>query len=81
MKHDASVHVPVELKERLDALSRRVRRDASDIAAEALNDYLDAAEREPSELFVSNEAMMAWLNSWGTPDERKAPEADIRKPA
>lgn len=43
MKHDASVHVSVELKERLDALSRRVRRDVSDIAAEALNEYLDAA--------------------------------------
>ncbi len=81
MKHDASVHVSVELKERLDALSRRIRRDVSDIAAEALNEYLDAAEREPSELFVSNEAMIAWLNSWGMADERKAPEADIRKPA
>ncbi|MBA3041398.1 MAG: ribbon-helix-helix domain-containing protein [Alphaproteobacteria bacterium] len=81
MKHDASVHVSVELKERLDALSRRVRRDVSDITAEALNEYLDAAEREASDLFVSNEAMMDWLNSWGMPDERKAPEADIRKSA
>ncbi|PJI41457.1 MAG: hypothetical protein CTR54_13750 [Rhizobium sp.] len=81
MKHDASVQVSVELKERLDALSRRVRRDVSDITAEALSEYLDAAEREASDLFVSNEAMMDWLNSWGMPDERKAPEADIRKPA
>ena len=80
MKHGASVHVPAELKERLDALSRRVRRDVSDLAAEALNDYLDAVEEEPSELFVSNEAMTAWLNTWGTADERDAPEADIRKP-
>ncbi|MBW8322107.1 MAG: hypothetical protein K0M49_18900 [Arenimonas sp.] len=81
MKHGASVHVPVEVRERLDALSRKVRRDVSDLAAEALNDYLDAVEQEPSELFVSNDAMMAWLNSWGTADERGAPEADIRKPA
>ncbi|MBW8284490.1 MAG: hypothetical protein K0M55_12890 [Rhizobium sp.] len=81
MKHGVSVHVPVEVRERLDALSRKVRRDVSDLAAEALNDYLDAVEQEPSELFVSNDAMMAWLNSWGTADERGAPEADIRKPA
>lgn len=80
MKHGALVHVPVEVRERLDALSRKVRRDVSDLAAEALNDYLDAVEQEPSELFVSNDAMMAWLNSWGTADERGAPEADIRKP-
>lgn len=81
MKHGASVQVPVEVRERLDALSRKVRRDVSDLAAEALNEYLDAVEQEPPELFVSNEVMMAWLNSWGTADERGAPEADIRKPA
>lgn len=81
MKHGASVQVPVEVRERLDALSRKVRRDVSDLAAEALSEYLDAVEQEPPELFVSNEVMMAWLNSWGTADERVAPEADIRKPA
>jgi len=81
MKHGASVQVPVEVRERLDALSLKVRREVSDLAAEALNDYLDAVDQEPTELFVSNEVMMAWLNSWGTADERGAPEADIRKPA
>lgn len=81
MKHGASVHVPAELRERLDALSRKLRRDVSDLTVEALNDYLEAVDQEPTELFVSNEVMMAWLNSWGTADERGAPEADIRKPA
>ncbi|SSC71900.1 unnamed protein product [Ciceribacter sp. T2.26MG-112.2] len=81
MKHGASVQVPVEVRERLDALSLKVRREVSDLAAEALNDYLDAVDQEPPELFVSNEVMTAWLNSWGTADERGAPEADIRKPA
>lgn len=81
MKHGASVRVPAEVKERLDALSRKVSRDASEIAAEALNDYLDGMESENPELFASHDSVTAWLSSWGTSEELEVPNADIRKPA
>ncbi|MDM9648935.1 hypothetical protein [Rhizobium sp. S163] len=29
--------------------------------------------------FISNEAMCAWLSSWGTENELPPPEVDIRK--
>jgi predicted transcriptional regulator len=83
MKQAADVEIPADVLRRLDALSRRTQRPMSDIATEALSDYLDArdaAVQEP-ELFVSNATVLGWLKTWGTADETDAPVADIRKPS
>jgi predicted transcriptional regulator len=81
MKQAADVEIPADVLRRLDALSRRVQRPMSDIAAEALSDYLDARDAavEEPELFVSNATVIDWLKTWGTADETDAPMADIRK--
>jgi predicted transcriptional regulator len=85
-----SVQISEEMKERLDRLSSATNRSPPEIAEEALGDYLAHQEVEIAALdaavdradrgdFVSHDAVTGWLTSWGTPDERPAPVADIFK--
>ncbi len=84
-----SVRVPDELREQLDYLSRSTKRSKSYLAAEALGDYLkknawrakelhEAIEEADKGVFISHEAMLAWVDSLGTPEELPPPKPDVR---
>ena len=78
-------------RQRLKALAEARRRSAHWLMKEAINQYLDREEqiewrnREADEAwdeyqltgtFVSQEAMEAWLDSWGTDQEGPCPELE-----
>lgn len=82
------VRLDEQLEQRLTALAEKTHRSKSYLAKEALLRYLDAEEtkerekhlalarweqyQETGEL-VSNEAMVDWLDSWGTDQEKPCP--------
>lgn len=79
-----SIRIDAETKKRLDALSQRVKRSKSFLAAEAIAAYVESEEWQLGELHagiaelesgqsVSHERVAKWLNSWGKPGETKAP--------
>lgn len=83
-----SLHVAPELKEKLEAEARLQKVSADDIAARAIGRYLEIHERERAILneriaeadkgvFISEEAMLGWIKSWGTDNELPPPEPDI----
>ncbi len=88
-----SLRIPDTVKDRLDKLAGSTRRSRSFLAAEALNEYLerhewqiaaiDEAVREADKgVFVSNQAVTEWLESWGSANELPAPLPDVfKKPA
>jgi predicted transcriptional regulator len=82
------IKLAITERERLKKLAELKQRSAHWLAKEAISQYLDreeAAERFKQETLdrweeyqktgksVSNEAVMAWLDSWGTDGEHKAP--------
>src|SRR5262249_25413351 len=81
-----TVELPRELVERLNALVKRSNWDASAWVRDALEGYIPIEERELAltepaiaELDAggptySNEEVMAWIESWGKPDELPAPD-------
>ena len=84
-----SLRIDAELKKRLEQEARREERSASFLAVKAIESMLrDRAEkraairaaiREADEgTFVSQDAMDAWVSSWGTDEEVPPPEADLR---
>lgn len=80
MAGKASVQVPQEVWQRLETLSRKHQRDVNEMTAEALSVYLDeleAGEFEPDEA-VSNEAVVRWLETWGTEAELPPPQIQGR---
>lgn len=85
MTETLSIRIDAETKKRLDALSKRSRRSKSFLAAEAIAAYVEAEEWQLGEIqsglaeldaeqVVSHEKVSAWLKSWGTPGELKAPK-------
>jgi predicted transcriptional regulator len=83
-----SVRVPEELKEQLDYLSRSTKRSKAYLATEALTDYVrknawrakelhEAVKEAEKGVFISHEAMLAWVDSLGTDKELPPPEPDI----
>ena len=86
-----SFRVSDPLMQRLDKLAQETKRDTSTLAHEALADYLARQDEQSAAIdeavlaansgeFISNEAMTAWLESWGSDNELPPPEIDIRKP-
>jgi RHH-type transcriptional regulator, rel operon repressor / antitoxin RelB len=88
-----SARVDVDLNNELEALAAATQRSKAFLINEALESYIDRQrwmeerieasikESDESGEFISNEAMMKWLDSWGTEDELPPPEPDIfRKP-
>lgn len=73
---------------RLDALAKSTDRSKAWLATEALRSYLDnnewqigaireaveAADRARADEFVDHQAVSDWLESWGSEDEKDAPE-------
>ena len=78
-----------KLNEDLEKLAAMTRRSKAFLITEALESYVDyetrlalkieSSMREADETgeFISNEAMMKWMKSLGTPNELPPPEPDI----
>jgi predicted transcriptional regulator len=88
----ASVSFPLrlepELKDRLEAAAKNEDRSTVEVASDAIEAYLDAQEFKRSEIekalieadkgvFISQEAMHRWIDSWDTENELPPPEPDI----
>jgi predicted transcriptional regulator len=83
-----SMRLDSKLKARLEKEAKRRDRTAGFIANRAIKLYfeemdrltreLDEAEAEADKgVMISEEAMHAWIKSWGTKEELPAPEPDI----
>lgn len=83
-----SLRLSPELKERLDAVAESEDRSASYVATKAIEAFLDARDakeraidaafREADKgIFVSQEAVHRWMDSWDTENELPFPEPDI----
>jgi predicted transcriptional regulator len=88
MSTTLSVRISEELKEKLDILSQATNRTKSYLAGKALEDYVkrntwktkeltEALKEVEKGIFVSNNTVNEWLNSWGTDKERLPPKPDI----
>jgi predicted transcriptional regulator len=79
-----SIRLDSTTKQRLSALAKTSKRSASFLAAEAIASFVEQEEWQLGETeaaiseldagnSVSHEKVAAWLSSWGTPHEKKAP--------
>ena len=79
-----SVRIDAETRKRLEALSKRARRPKATLAAEAIAAFVEAETWQLDEFLavdkeldegrgVAHAKVSAWLRSWGTKQERKAP--------
>ena len=82
-----SVRMPDDLLERLEATATRLRRSKGWIINDAVREYLEREEQRRQRLIetkealadvsegrvVDGDAVLEWIDSWGTPEERKAP--------
>ena len=88
----ASVPFPLrlepELKDRLEAAAENEDMSAVDMVSTAIEAFLDVREFKRAEIkaalieadkgiFISQEAMHRWMDSWGTDNELAPPEPDI----
>lgn len=86
-----SLELSRKAADRLDDLARTTNRSPAELAAEAIDAYLDVnawqvaaiaaavAEADAGGPFVAHEDMDRWLASWGTDDELDPPEARPRR--
>lgn len=85
MSETLSIRIDAGTKKRLDALSKRLKRSKSFLAAEAIAAYVESEDWQLGELQagiaeldsgqeVSHEKVSKWLKSWGKPGETKAPK-------
>ncbi|MGE0280314.1 MAG: CopG family ribbon-helix-helix protein [Rhizobiaceae bacterium] len=83
-----SVRLPDDLRREVDQLARATKRSRAFLVKEAVATYMadqrayleaiEEGEREADEgVFVSGDAVIRWLQSWGTDNELPRPEPDI----
>jgi predicted transcriptional regulator len=83
-----SLRLDEATRARLEDEARRLDRPASQVAQRAIQRYLDAQEALRREIdaaveeadagvFISSEAMHAWMETWETDHEAPPPEPDI----
>ena len=83
-----SLRLDPQVKARLEREARNADRSASYLAAKAIETFLDTREARRREIeasvaeadkgvFISQEAMARWMDSWDTAHELPAPEPDI----
>ena len=83
-----SMRIPDELKKSLEVISQISHRSQSQIATKALAEYVqknewklkaiqEAKKEADKGVFISQESIIDWLDSWGTGNELEAPEPDI----
>ena len=88
-----SARVDEKLNEQLEAMAAASQRSKAFLITEAIESYVDRQrwmeeridaslkEADESGEYISNEAMVKWLDSWGTENELPPPEPDVfRKP-
>jgi len=86
-----SVRLDDATKARLEREAAADDRPVSDLAQMAIAEYLDrrqikrslvseALAQAEADEFISDEAMSAWVNSWGEDDELPVPSPDIKLP-
>ncbi len=84
MRTTLSLRIDEKTKEQLEALAKRSRRSKSFLAAEAIAAYVQAESWQLEQIAaglddleegrtVGHEDVAGWLQSWGTPGERKTP--------
>ena len=85
-----SMRMDADLKAAIEEEARRQDMSAAQVVTWAVRSHLRAqqakraaveaalAEAEKGE-FISGEAVMAWVQSWGTSDELPMPKPDIQK--
>jgi predicted transcriptional regulator len=84
-----SLRLDDETRARLAAEAARLDRPAAQVATRAIRSWLDAqdalrrqidaaVEEADQGVFVSSEAVGAWMDSWGSEHEASLPEPDIR---
>lgn len=75
-------------KQRLDEAAQWDNITSDELAQRAIESYLDAQEAErlileeriaeaEKGVFISGEAMLRWVKSWGTENELPRPEPDV----
>ena len=85
-----SMRMDDDLKAAIEEEARRQDLSAAQVVTRAVRAHLRAREAERAAVeaalaeadkgeFISGEAVMAWVESWGTPDELPMPEPDIQK--
>lgn len=83
-----SLRLDTELKAQLDVEAQELDRSASYVATKAIRAYLqareykrkaidEAIEQADKGVFVSQEKVHAWMESWGTDSELPQPTPDI----
>jgi predicted transcriptional regulator len=84
-----SARVDEDLNQSLEVLAASTKRSKAFLISEALEHYvqkhawmqerIDAAIKEADETgeYISHEAMMKWMKSWGTDNELSPPEPDV----
>ena len=83
-----SLRIDPRIKKRLDLQAKLEDRSAAYVAQKALDEYLDRKEQMRRMLldleaeadkgvFISEEAMNAWVDSWDTDNESPPPKPDI----
>ncbi len=83
-----SLRLDSKLRNRLEKEAKKTKRTAGFIANHAIRSYfqgldqfnkeLDEAVKEADKgIFISEEAINAWMSSWGTENELPPPEPDI----
>ena len=83
-----SLHVESELKSKLDDEARLQKSSPEMVAEHAIKRYLEIREYErdiireriaeaDKGIFISEEAMNRWIDSWGTENELPPPDPDI----
>ncbi len=83
-----SMRLDADVKERLEKMAAKEDRSSAYLMQKAVVSYLDAKEFFLEEMkaamveadkgvFISEEAMMAWMESWDTDHELPPPEPDI----
>jgi predicted transcriptional regulator len=83
-----SIRIDPKVKTRLEKEAERKDRSASYLVQKAIEEYLDAEDYFRKEMeaaiaeadkgiFISEEAMNRWMESWDTDNELPPPEPDI----
>ena len=83
-----SMRLSDELKQSLENISKISHRSQSQIATKAIAEYInknewklkaiqEAKAEADKGVFVAQETIIDWLDSWGSENEPQAPEVDI----
>lgn len=83
-----SIRLPDDLRESLATISQISHRSQSQIATKAIAEYVarnewklkaiqEAKHEAEKGVFISQEATLDWLDSWGSDQEHEAPMPDI----